>query len=320
MVSLTFLPVPNDKFAGVEYGDEEFLEIHLDERFYIGENMGMHKIWQTKDNQTIVEKNFKLFYDPDQCIDFITSYEWRKIFITLTDKFSYMLPLIHDLPQIIYIYIYSISPETVPYSSVDYSKLRAIVKETSPDADKQLLNGIQTFRQDLMPMNVVNPVQRKTKLLIQEPLIIQEYSIVWIQDNNDITKFDTEPLTKIINSLQIFFSIEECLNYIKSSNNFRIFFISSLSDAETILKEVSHLENIIAIYLIGNCQQTSIDSVKKIRGTYSDIRSLSGQLSQEYKRDKNQMSVSIFDNETNEKTVRDLNKRKCSISMVAVIS
>lgn len=136
-----------------------------------------------------------------------------------------MLPLICDLPQIVYIYIYSSVAETVSYSSGDYLKLRAIVNENSADADNQLLKDIQIFRQDLMPMNVINPVQRKTKLLIQEPLQIETYSVVWIQDNNNSKHFRHH------HCLEIFFNIKECIDYIKSSS----------SDTETILKEVSPL-------------------------------------------------------------------------------
>ncbi|CAF4747797.1 unnamed protein product, partial [Rotaria socialis] len=158
MAEFTFLPISNELLTDTQYGDEEFVEVHLDERFYIGDKMQVHKVWKTNNNQMIVQKDYKLFYDPDQCINFVTSYEWRKIFLSLTDKFSYMLPLIHDLPQIVYIYIYSSASEKVPYSSSRYPKLRAIVNESSADADGQLLKDIQTFRQDLMPINVINPV------------------------------------------------------------------------------------------------------------------------------------------------------------------
>ena len=60
---------------------------------------------QMDDNGITINENYKLFWNPDQCIDYITSCEWRKIFISITDEFSYLLPLIHDLPQIVYIYV-----------------------------------------------------------------------------------------------------------------------------------------------------------------------------------------------------------------------
>ncbi|CAF3396074.1 unnamed protein product [Rotaria socialis] len=314
MAEFTFLPISNELLTDTQYGDEEFVEVHLDERFYIGDKMQVHKVWKTNNNQMIVQKDYKLFYDPDQCINFVTSYEWRKIFLSLTDKFSYMLPLIHDLPQIVYIYIYSSASEKVPYSSSRYPKLRAIVNESSADADGQLLKDIQTFRQDLMPINVINPVHRKTKLLIQEPSQIERYSVVWIQDNSSIEKFDTSSITDVIDCLEVFFNFEKCMDYIKtSSDDTRIFFISSSSDTETILKEVSPLSKVIAIYLFDNLKQITItpkESIAKVHGPYSDLQSLSNQLSQEYKRYKSDshMSVSIFSREKNEKTVRDLNK------------
>ncbi|CAF2964311.1 unnamed protein product [Rotaria sp. Silwood2] len=122
MASYTFLPIPNNLFKDVQYGDEEFIEILLDERNYVEENMSLQKVWKTKDDKTIIEKSLRVFYDPDECLDFITSYEWRKIFLSLTDRFSYILPLIHDLPQIFYIYIYSTSLHKIFYSNADYPK------------------------------------------------------------------------------------------------------------------------------------------------------------------------------------------------------
>ncbi len=177
MAAFTFLPIPTDRIPIVEYGNEDFIEIHLDERFNIGENIQLCKVWQKKgDNgEMIIEKSYKIFHDANQCIDFITSYQWRKVFLTLTDHFSYLLELIHDLPQIVYFYIYSISPKLVPYHIEQYPKLQAVVQENSPDADKQLLEDIDLFRRDLMPMNVVKPIKRKTKLLIQEAFNIQSF-------------------------------------------------------------------------------------------------------------------------------------------------
>ena len=314
MAAFTFLPLPNELLAGTQYGDEEFVEIHLDERFYTQENMQIHKVWSTSHSQMIVQKDYKLFHDPDECLNFITSYEWRKIFLSLTDKFSYILPLIHDLPQIIYIYIYSAAPEKVSYSRAIYPKLRSIVNENSADADDQLLKDIQIFRQDLMPIKVINPAQRKTKLLIQESLQIETYSVVWIQENDSSQKFDASLITDIIDRLHIFINIEDCIGFIKSSSNDnQLFFISSSPDTETIVKEIWPLPNVIAIYLLNSAQKitiTSKESIEKVRGTYSDLHSLSNQLSQEYKRCKYdlQMSVSIFSREKIEKTVRDLNK------------
>ncbi|CAF1222341.1 unnamed protein product [Didymodactylos carnosus] len=314
MPSLPLLPIPNDAWVDVHCGNAEFVEIHLDKRYYVGENITLHQVVRTENNRIGIKGNYKLFWDPDQCIDFITSYEWRKVFISLTDGFSYLLPLIHDLSQIVFIYIYSSSPAKVSYSSADYTKLRAIVNENSPDTDKQLLSDIEMFRRDLMPINVINPIRRKTKLLIQEPLPVDKYLVVWIQDEDDSTRLDTLSITDIINYLEVFFNIEQCINYIKSlADDTKIFFISSHSDTETVLKEVAHLSNVISIYLFDNCQQIAVtlnDSNIKVRGRYSDIQSLANQLFQEYKSftHSSEMSVSVFDREKNEKTVRDLSK------------
>jgi hypothetical protein len=46
MASFTFLPIPTDRIPVVEYGDEDFIEIHLDERFNMGENIQLCKVWK----------------------------------------------------------------------------------------------------------------------------------------------------------------------------------------------------------------------------------------------------------------------------------
>ncbi|CAF4926668.1 unnamed protein product, partial [Rotaria sp. Silwood2] len=154
----------------------------------------------------------KIFSDLDQCFDFITSYEWRKVFLTIIDQFTYILPLIYDLKQIVYIYIYSQSPDKVPYNSSIYSKLRSIVDKNSSNADAVLLQHIEDFRRDLMPIKVINPVEQKIKLLIHEKMDIDEYSIVWLHNNENSTFIDTSSIFDIINSFKSFYNVDQCLN------------------------------------------------------------------------------------------------------------
>ena len=69
-----------------------------------------------------------------------------------------------------------------------------------------------------------------------------------------------------------------------SSDNTKIFLISSHSDTKKILKEVAHLPYVIAIYLFDHCQQiatTLNGSITKLHGKFSDLESLSNQLSQD---------------------------------------
>ncbi|CAF1335730.1 unnamed protein product [Rotaria sordida] len=314
MAGFAFLPIPIDSIPNTEYGNELFIEIHLDERLNMGENIQICKVWKKNDNSNaIIEKNYKIFHDVDQCIDFITSYEWRKIFLTLTDKFSYLLELIHNLPQIVFFYIYSESPKNVKYKIEQYSKLRAIVQENSPDADNQLLEDIEIFKQDLMPMNVVKPIKRKTKLLIQEAFKVDEYSVVWLQDNNYRTIIDTSSISNIINSLKVFFDVDQCINFIRSSGHAKIFFISSYWNNNSIIEKVINYSQVIAIYILQTQQELTISvqlSSSKLRGIYSNIQSLSEELSKEYEHHLkcSSIPVSVFLRDNTEKTVRDLSK------------
>ncbi|UJR12639.1 hypothetical protein I4U23_016814 [Adineta vaga] len=315
MDSWTILPVPIDSISEVDYGNESFLEIHLDERYEIGEDFRLCKVWTAISNMDnlIIEKSFMTFYDADQCINFIASYEWRKIFLTLTDKFSYLIELIHDLPQVVFFYIYSQIPNNIPYTTEQYRKLRAIVNEESANADDYLLKDIERFQQDLMPMKVVKPIKRKTKLLIQEPINIDKYSIIWLQNDKNNISIDTSLISNIIDSLKVFFCVNQCMDFIKLSTDTNFFVIISHTDNTMIVEQISAYSQVITVYILQNEEESivrSMTSIPKLHGIYSDIVSLSEELSNEYKRRLkcSEMPLSVFLRDNKDKTVRDLNK------------
>lgn len=314
MAGYTILPMPTDCIPVVEYGNEDYIEIHLDEQYNMGENMELCKVWKKNGDDTmIIEKEYKLFHNADKCIDFITSYQWRKVFLTLTDHFSYLLEVIHDLPQIVFFYIYSALPESVLYKTEQYPRLRTIVQENTPDADNQLLEDIKTFKRDLMPINVVKPIKRKTKLLIQEAFNDNEYSVVWLQDDKGTKIYHTSPISDIINSLKTFFNLDQCIDFIKSSGDTKLFFILSHSNNDMILEKIAHYTQIIAIYILQTDQELITSpqvSNSKLHGAYSNLESLSEELSKEYQRrlKSSSMPISVFLRDKTEKTVRDLNK------------
>ncbi|CAF3979712.1 unnamed protein product [Rotaria sordida] len=314
MTSWKIIAIPTDTIPELEYGNEDFIEIHLDERYDVGENMQLWRIWEKNDIDTVIaETSYKMFYDADKCIDFITSYQWRKVFLTLTDRFSYLIELIHHLPQIVYFYIYSRSPERIPYTTIRYSKLQAIVQKDSPNIDEQLLKDIDMFRQDLMPMNVIKPIKRKTKLLIQEPVNLDTYRIIWLVDKENSTTINTSSIPDINIPLRMLYSLDQSIDVIKSSADTKIFFISSHSNNQMIVEKVAEYCQVITIYIL----QTEADLTgksqflhPKLKGIYSDIQSLAVELSKEYKHRLNysEVPLSVFHRDKNEKTVRDLKK------------
>ena len=78
----TGLLVLNRSIAkGIDHSNGEFLEMHLDERHYVGENHEVFYGTQFPDGSLCIDAAKKTFYDADQCIDFISSYEWKKIFL-----------------------------------------------------------------------------------------------------------------------------------------------------------------------------------------------------------------------------------------------
>ena len=66
-------PLSEENFDNVEYGGA-FLEIHLDERFNAGEGLQFCYTSRDEHGNIHIDLNKRLFHDPDQCIDFISSY------------------------------------------------------------------------------------------------------------------------------------------------------------------------------------------------------------------------------------------------------
>jgi tetratricopeptide (TPR) repeat protein len=306
----------------VTHDNEPFVEVHLDEIFSIVQDSNVIFGAEFANGIRKYFTKMRIFYDPDVCIDFISSYAWRKIFLTLTDKFVHIIPLIHDLPQIVHIYIYSRSRCEIKIDMRRYPKLRPVVNATSRDADKQLLQDIEKFRQDLLAINVANPINQKTKLLTDDTVKDQTPStsqtsvdnlpIIWFQDDENGNPTVTSTAEKILNSAKKFMNIDECRDYIHSlPDDIRIFFISSKLDDESISSLLFSLTKIRFIYIFRNEEKNesiSSQSSKKIRGIYSNIDSLCDQLLKDYKEssDAAEISISIFNKDKNQKTLRNL--------------
>ena len=137
--------------------------------------------------------------------------------------------------------------------------------------------------------------------------------VVWLQGNRSSTTIDTSPITDIINSLKTFFSVEQCINFIESTGDTKIFFISSHSNNDMVLEKVSDYSQIIAIYIL-QIQEELIErsppSNVKLHGIYSNVQSLCEELSKEYDRRRHcsQIPMSVFLRDKNQQTVRDLSK------------
>lgn len=308
----------------ITYGEERFLEIHLDEIYYAGEDLELFDGSRSSEGNIYIDQTKRVFYNSDQCIDFISSCQKRNIFLTLNDTFYHILPLIHDLPQIVYIYIYSQFPDKVQFETNDYPKLRAIVHENSPNANDRLLADIETFKQDLLTINVLEPIERKTKLstydksknnesssITQTP--VDDVSIIWIEDDDKNT-IDISVLENKVSSIEKFLDIDQCINHIRSlPDNIRIFFITSKLNNDLILSSIIDLTKIRFIYIFQtdeNIETILNESSNKIRGIYSDINNLSNQLLKDYKEYLNvfQTTISIFDKDKKQKTLRNLHE------------
>ncbi|CAF5005594.1 unnamed protein product, partial [Rotaria sp. Silwood1] len=67
------------------------------------------------------------FYDPDQCIDYITDINNEKIFFIMSGSFGIdIVPLIYELQQIEAIYVFYCNTHTHEQWSKHYLKIRGV--------------------------------------------------------------------------------------------------------------------------------------------------------------------------------------------------
>ncbi|CAF4493688.1 unnamed protein product, partial [Rotaria sp. Silwood2] len=246
---------------------------------------------------------------------------------TLNDA-HFILPLIHDLEQIVSIYIYSATPDKVNYKISDYSKLYAIVQEDLPNANEQLLADIEIFKQDLLPVNVSNPIIGETQLFTKDTSNEQDHSViqiqndeesdlqvVWIQDDDYKNMVNMLSVKERIKSFKIYINIEECVNYIRSLTNVvQLFVILSKLNNDLSIQIIINLINIRFIYISSLRKEVA----NKIRGIYLNIDDLCDQLLRDYSRAL-KMSVSIFNKDKKEKTVRNLHEDNARLVWLPVL-
>jgi tetratricopeptide (TPR) repeat protein len=75
----------------------------------------------------MVKGRLQTFADPEKCADYITDITTQKIFLIVSNRFGqYVIPLIHDIPQIDTVYVYCGNRLAAESWAKPYSKVRGI--------------------------------------------------------------------------------------------------------------------------------------------------------------------------------------------------
>ncbi|CAF1558389.1 unnamed protein product, partial [Didymodactylos carnosus] len=223
---------------------------------------------QTKEHKS--DKRLKFFNNPDQCVDYISSYEWRKIFVTLSDEFAYMLPLIHDLPQIVFIYI--CAPKMLDIDVSNVPKLRGIFNNWSLLSNRCLAD-LRAFAKELRPIRVI---QEET---------------VWLRDLANIELNDRmhKLISTAVDTLTVFTEPDDCKAHI------------TLCDCPVLLI-LSHPNSYAIETFLSDIPQKTIFIFK---ANEDNIQSICDHLAMRYS-----LSFSLFEKSMVQQSVRNINNNK----------
>jgi hypothetical protein len=74
-----------------------------------------------------IVNDIHLFEDADQCVDFLTDIDYKKVLLIITGNFDqYVVPLIHDTPQLDSIYLFSQNMTTDEQWTKEWHKINRL--------------------------------------------------------------------------------------------------------------------------------------------------------------------------------------------------
>ncbi|CAF0907268.1 unnamed protein product [Didymodactylos carnosus] len=143
---------------------------------------------------------------------------------------------------------------------------------------------------------------------------LEDLSIVWLDTNSANDTDRRVRFRDIINYITFFQTYEQCIDYIVSNKNERIFFIVSDSFVETIVSLIYNMSHIIYIYIY--CANKSLDKecIKqyiKVQDIFTEEYSLFSKLHDDVEQYRKRLSppISICNlSMVKEKSIQHLNK------------
>jgi len=155
--------------------------------------------------------------------------------------------------------------------------------------------------------------------------IIQNFHLVWLDENidennddyhNSITKF-----RQIINTVNTFTDIDECIDFITTTKEM-VFMIISEAFYEMVLMVTSNISNVSSIYIFSHNKmqvETSDKKFPKMKGIFTDVKLMCEALKQTaYECDHNAVSIS-FIKSTNTSSKKELDTLDCSFMYTQIL-
>jgi tetratricopeptide (TPR) repeat protein len=122
-------------------------------------------IWlDSQFNETIKDKrqlaclfdSIEKFFDPDQCVDFLTNIKLQKVLMIISHVFSeQIVPLVHDIPQLDSIFVFCCETINDQLWSNDYRKVKGFFTEMSSICDL-LMRHTRQSDEDFIPISIIS--------------------------------------------------------------------------------------------------------------------------------------------------------------------
>ena len=163
---------------------------------------------------------------------------------------------------------------------------------------------------------------------VENEINLEEFVIVWMDVNNGNDSNRNMRLRSIVNYLKPFDNVEECIDYIRSTDNEKIFLITSGLDGKNVVKHVHDLPQVATIYIF--CSDMAkhkewASSYVKICGVFENDDLLLDKLNNDIVLYSNSlMSISFFKNagerKSAEKSTQALSKELATYMWINLLT
>ena len=133
--------------------------------------------------------------------------------------------------------------------------------------------------------------------------MVQNFLLVWLdgsidEENNDDCRNSITKLRQIVNTVNTFTAVDECIDFITDVKYEMIFMIISGPFSQTIVPIIQDIPQVSSVYIFRENKTTPVQWAKqwsKIKGVFTDVTPICEALKQAaYDCDKNLVPISIF--------------------------
>ena len=159
------------------------------------------------------------------------------------------------------------------------------------------------------------------RLLTQR--IIQNFYLVWldgnINENDDDCRNSIDRLKQVVNTVNTFVDVDECIDFISEIPEETAFMITSGVLTQTAVSVIDNMTQISGIYIFGG-HEASYEEWPKIKGVFTDIKPICEALKQAAQDcDQNAVSISFAPTGDSTNNIANKNTLDCSFMYTQIL-